>query len=65
MEENYLKRTGSRLTSDKMIVQHTRNGQYSITIPKWMANSMNLKKGSIIQFEILKTGGIKISVVDK
>ena len=64
MEEDYLKRTGSRLTSDKMKVQYTRNGQYSITIPRWMANTLSLTKGSVIQFEILKTGGIKITKGD-
>lgn len=63
MDEEYLKRKGRRLTSDKMKVQYTRNGQYSITLPKWMANSMKLTKGSIIQFEILKTGGIKINKI--
>jgi len=63
MTENYLLRTGKRLNSNDVKVQHTKNGQYSMTIPIWVARSVNIKTGSIVRYEVLKTGGFKIQVI--
>lgn len=57
---NELKR-GKRMPINIVKVQLCKNGQYSVTIPRIFAKAMGLKKGSIIQYELLKQGGIKIT----
>ena len=59
-QNNDLKR-GKRLPGNSVVVQLCRNGQFSVTIPKVMAMGMGLKKGSVVQYELLKQGGIKIT----
>jgi hypothetical protein len=45
------KKIRNRQESGKAIIYQTRNGQIMITIPKLYANSINLVKGDVIEFE--------------
>jgi len=64
MTENYLKRTGKRLNSNEVKVQHTKNGQYSMTIPIWVVRAVSINEKSIVRYEVLRTGGFKIQIVN-
>lgn len=48
---NYFKRKGKRLEANKVIVRETKNGQFSLTVPKSMAKSAKLYKGCVVEFE--------------
>lgn len=61
----YFARRGKRLESNRVKVRLTANGQFSLTIPRALALGYNLKKGSIVVFEPLKQGGIKISKIEE
>ena len=61
MKSNQELSRGKRLPGNSVVVQLCRNGQFSVTIPKVMAMGMGLKKGSVVQYELLKQGGIKIT----
>lgn len=45
-----------------MRVQKTKNEQFIITIPKAFAESLELKKGTIIEFKIIGEKEMKICV---
>ena len=45
---------GKRLGLNQLKVNVRANGQYSVTIPKKLAQAMSLTKGSIISFQYVK-----------
>jgi len=51
---------GRRLSANNVKVQKLGNGQFLITFPKFIARAVNLQKGSIIKFEYLMSGGIRL-----
>ena len=56
MENPYFKRKGkgSRVGYNYIKVSRTKNGQYSMTLPKNIALYLEIGKGSVIHFEEMK-----------
>lgn len=54
---------GTRLASNRVKVSIQKNGQAKVTIPRFMARSMQLEKGSVMEFELLQSGGVKLRKV--
>lgn len=48
---NYFDRKGSRLEINKTKVSQTKNGQFRTTIPKFIADALNIKKGDVLVFD--------------
>lgn len=57
-------RRGKHLKFGYVKVRKTKNGQYSCTIPKKIAEITHMRAGSIIQFTRLETDKIKINLID-
>jgi hypothetical protein len=51
---------GSRLEANRVKVSLTKNGQYTMTIPKALAMAIGLHKGSIMRYAFQKSGEIKL-----
>ena len=60
----HLKRKGKRLECNRVKVRVTKNGQFSATIPRRLANSEKMQKGTILFFEKLPEGGLKLTCYD-
>lgn len=53
---DFFKRRGSRLDSNMVKVRRTRNGQFSLTIPKALALAYQLSHGSVVHWEFAQDG---------
>jgi|TARA_Y100000034_G_scaffold77610_1_gene93286 hypothetical protein len=51
---NHLKKKGSRLEANHVKVRLSKNGQYTITVPRSIAIPAELKKGSVLHFSFVK-----------
>jgi len=55
---------GKRLETNLIKVSE-RNGQFSSTIPKGVAESVGIKKGSVLRFNAYPGGLIRVEVVNE
>ena len=60
-QNEFFKRKGHRLESNKVLVRQTKNGQFHTTIPRGIAKAAQLKHGSVLEFELQAYGGIKLT----
>lgn len=51
MDNKYFSRCGKRLEDNRMKIRQTRNGQFSVTVPKKLAIAAGFHKGTIVEFE--------------
>ena len=57
---NPKKIVGSRLKANKVKIQQLKNSQFVLTIPKALADSFDLKKGTVVKFKINEKGRLEI-----
>ncbi len=55
---------GKRRKRNQVLVRLGKNGQFSATVPVWLAELLDLKKGSVVKWDVEVIGGRKKATVE-
>ncbi len=64
MEKKLFKKRGKKLEGNNVIVSVTKNGQYSLTIPRKLAKQFKLKKKSVVHWDKVEINGVKYLLLE-